>query len=128
MTNKRLTKAEVKELKVLATTLSPRIYENLNRFGVLMNVKTNKKPLGSWKKLTNSDKLSTYPMAIIPNRGLKDTDIHLLVLDIDTKHGAKGLESFYSLNNELLDVFDNLPLQLRHHHKVNIYIYLKRVK
>jgi len=77
-----------------------KIYNQYLPFGTLIKVNKNKKPLTKWDTKTKSDKYNNKSnYAIIPTIN-KDSE-NLLIIDIDTKHGGKGLESLERLSKDI---------------------------
>jgi len=85
----------------LSNRFNKSVYEQFKSFGILLKVKSNKLPYGSWNNKTVSDIYnSTYNYALIIKKN-QDNPKHLVVLDVDIKKGAKGEDSLFKLSSEI---------------------------
>jgi hypothetical protein len=77
------------------------VYEQFKSFGILLKVRDNKLPYGSWIKKMKSDGYNPdHNYALIIKKS-QDNPKHLVVLDVDVKKGAVGEESLKKLSEQL---------------------------
>jgi len=76
------------------------VYDRFNKFGILIEVNSNKIAVGKWKNKTHSDKFKNKNMAIIPKK-FDNVKQFLTIIDVDTKKGSQGLDSLSKLEKDI---------------------------